>query len=163
MHSYLAGSDVAATVRLAQEEGQAVGLITGIGTDTIATGDIARGGVEIEALAKVSLGDVLPDGRRRSTLANAVEYLVGEGCRLVVVALQPSGWGEVAYAIAYAGEPVATVDDVSAAQAAGDALDVRHGELWIESPTGSMNWHYVGVILQTVAVALRKAGVPVGR
>jgi hypothetical protein len=90
-----------------------------------------------------------------------VERLVLEGAQLVYVLSASTQWGDAVWTLAYAGEPLASVADVDDALAAGDALDVRAGELWIESPPASGQWFRIGQVLDSVAAALRARGVAV--
>lgn len=164
MHSTYAISDIAQVIRRAHDEGAHVGLILGdrkAENEGIRT-QLARQGVETRALETIILDYALPDVTppTKASLSTATQHLVqAKDARLVVLILQTTGNSAYACSVLYAGQPVASVKDVTDAVADGDALDVRHGELWIESPAGSGSWSFAGVVLHDVAVELRKHGV----
>lgn len=161
MLSVLTLSDIAAVIRRAHEEGAHVALVQTHDARTANVLDrLLANGVETKALEVVTLGEGLPGTPYKATLPVAVQHLVeARDARLVVFADLVDGWGNEAFGVLYAGQPVASVKDVTDSLADGDALDVRHGELWIESPAGSGVWSFAGVVLHDVAVELRKHGV----
>lgn len=155
--SYLTTLDVLKHLARAQADGIrcAVAVTSNLGT---LRADALRGaGVEPEAL---TLEQPTQFPRRESTGA-LVERLVLAGHGLVYVLSASTAWGECVWTLGYAGEPVAAVSDVDEALAAGDGIDVRAGELWIESPAGSGLWSFAGVILDSVADAMRRKGLAV--
>ena len=161
MNSTLNLSDIAAVIRRAHEEDAHVAVVQSTSArDAHLIDRLGTHGVEVRALEVVTLGGALPGTHYKATLAVTVQHLVqARDARLVVFATLVDGWANEAFGVLYAGQPVASVKDVTDAVADGDALDVRHGELWIESPAGSGSWARAGVVLHDVAAELRKHGV----
>lgn len=95
------------------------------------------------------------------TTGALVERLVLAGHGLVYVLSCSTAWGNEVWTLAYAGEPLASVSDVDHALADGDGIDVRDGELWLESPLGSGLWHFTGAVLDSVADHMRRRGLSV--
>lgn len=161
MNSTLSTTDLAAVIRRAHEEGAHVGVILGsAGDEGLVLGALARNGVETKALEVLVVGHPIPGTNMKARIPTATQHLVeAKDARLVVFATVLPGWGDEACGVLYAGQPVASVKDVTDAIEDGDGLDVRHGELWIESPAGSGQWHGAGAVLHDVARELRKHGV----
>ena len=155
--SYLTTLDVFKHLATAQADGIrcAVAVLSDLGTMRPAT--LRGADVEPEALT-VEQPRQFP--KRESTGA-LVERLVLDGHGLVYVLSASTAWGEVVWHLGYAGEPIASVSDVDEALVDGDGIDVRDGELWIESPAGSGLWSFAGVILDSVADAMRRKGLAV--
>lgn len=155
--SYLTTLDVLKHLARAQADGIrcAVAVVANLGT---LRADVLRGaGVEPDAL---TIEQTIQVPKRESTGA-LVERLVLAGHGLVYVLSASTAWGECVWALAYAGEPLASVSDVDEALADGDGIDVRAGELWLESPAGSGAWVFAGVVTDSLADAMRRKGLAV--
>lgn len=155
--SYLKTEDVLAHVRRAQADGKrcAIAVVANLGElgpDTFRRADVDRETVTIEQPALVR--------HQWETTGALVERLVLQGADIVYLLSASTAWGNAVWTLVYAGEPLASVQAVEEALADG-SIDVRAGELWVESPTGSGLWSFVGVILDSVADHMRRKGLAV--
>lgn len=155
--SYLTTLDVLKHLARAQVDGIRCAVAVTSNLGALRPEVLRSAGVEPEAL---TLEQPRQFPRRESTGA-LVERLVLAGHGLVYVLSASTAYGDEVWTLAYAGQPLASVSDVDEALAAGDGIDVRDGELWIESPSGSGLWSFAGVILDSVADAMRRKGLAV--
>lgn len=157
--SYLTDKDVFDHIRRAQADGIRCGIAALAHRGGLNPSRLRAHGIEV---GTVVIAEPLIVKHAWEKAGDVVERLVmHEGCTLVYLLTNCTAWGDEHWTLAYAGEPVATVTDVDTTLDAGDTLDVKDGELWIESPAGSGVWHVAGVILSSVAEHLRRRGVPV--
>jgi len=147
---YLRQSDVFGHIKRAQTAGKRVAVCVLAREHEVEPDALTLHDVSYELLTILSPGYAFSAPR-------AIELAAQE--HDVVYLLTASSSDESVWTLVYGGQPIASAADVEFALADG-TVEVRHGELWCESPIGSGLWSFVGVVLESAADALRAAGVP---